>query len=66
LPLGSSSVAVKGAHDKALNALRKLTSGEPAWVATYLKQEKASSAGRTLEGRLFLRLDAIEQVLAPR
>ncbi|MCC7180851.1 MAG: hypothetical protein IT177_20900 [Acidobacteria bacterium] len=63
---GSGQAAVKSAHDKALVALTKLTSSDHAWITSYLAAEKANSAGRTTEGRLFLRLDAIDQVLAAR
>jgi hypothetical protein len=39
-----------------------MTKSDTTWADRYLASEAQSSMGKTLEGRLYLRLDAIEKI----
>ena len=59
----SGEDSVKRAAEAALRSLATITRSDPSWLDKYLAAEKASSIGQTIEGRVFLRINAIEQVL---
>jgi hypothetical protein len=55
---------LQGAHDAALRSIQILTRENGSWTDRYLAAEAQNPMGTTLEGRLFLRLDAIEKIAA--
>lgn len=62
--LFSSSPYLSDSLETALQSLRALTSAQPDWIGKYMQAEKASATGRTADGRLWLRLEAIERIAA--
>jgi hypothetical protein len=58
----SNDTGVRRAAEAALRSLRMLTQADPSWLDSYIAVENASPVSRTLEGKLFLRVDAIEAV----
>lgn len=53
---------LQGAHDAALRSIQVMTRADATWADRYLASEAQSTMGKTLEGRLYLRLDAIEKI----
>ena len=55
---------LQGAHDAALRSIQILTKADNTWADRYLAAESQNPMGKTIEGRLYLRLDAIEKIAA--